>query len=229
MKVVVKNNRLALESRLDSLSDASDIKLKELARKFQIGLQSLSKTLVERNKDGRMVEEESFLYQNKPRAVLEDEIRKALKISLTTPKDYWTEAQKHAWVNNNIEEIQDASEERRMKEEAGIFKELKPFEKGLDDFATARLLHELTEEQWEYFKGVHNFYDKETGEKDDTGRVIRKRLYIHRLMPHEYIPENDEDLQRLRDMAKGTGPKDNTEAVRRSLEKYDKTNKSKTK
>lgn len=216
MKVLVKNNRLALEGHADNLAELSEARLKELARKWQIGLQTLQKSTVQKNKDGKIVEEENFLYENKSRVALEEEIRKELTITLDIPKGYWTEAQQYAWVSANAEELKDISEERKVKEDAGIYTELKPFETGLDSFKTTKLLAELTEEQWDFFRGVYNFHDKETGERDETGRVIRKRVFPQRLAVHEYIPENDEDIQKLKE-------KRETKPVIESLKKHDKS------
>lgn len=222
MKVVVKNNRLSLEARADSLSKVSDARLKELARKWQIGLQVLQKTTVQRNKDGKVYEEEQLIYQNKPRVGLEDEIRKALTITLDIPKEFWTEAQQYAWSSTGAEDIKEVGEEAKIKQEAGILTVLKPFEEGLDNFATSKLLCELTEEQWEYFKSVYNFHDKETDERDETGRVVRERVYPQRLAVHEYVPESDEDIEKLKTMKP-------TKAVTESLKKHDKSTSKKNK
>jgi hypothetical protein len=219
MLYAVKNNRLALEGRVDNLSKADEATLHKLAKKWQIGTQVMVKTTVQRQKDGRVIEQENMVYQNKPRVGLEEDIRRRLIITLDIPKELWTEKQAYAWSSNNLDDVKDVSAEKPVKVEAGILTDLKPFEEGLDQFNTSKLLATLTAEQWDFFKGIYNFHDKETAERDEGGRIIRERVFPQRLKVHEYIPENDEDIKTIEAMA-------NSEAKKRSLEKYGK-NKTK--
>jgi hypothetical protein len=196
-----------------------------VARRHQIGSQAMVKTTIPRMKDGRPYEEEAMVYQTKPRKVLEEELKKALTITIDVPKDYWTEAQQYAWDSNNLSEAKEISEERRVKMDAGILTELKPFEEGLDEVSSARLLCELTEQQWEFFKAQWNYYLKDIeGMKDETGRQKRKVVPRLLLKVHEYIPESDEDIKKLEEKESNKGFTE--EAVKFSLAKY---GKSKTK
>lgn len=218
MKVRIKNNRLDLEGKTPSLSALDDTRLANLAAKYQIGTQRVITKNVEVTRKGRTLEEKRMTYEKKPRQVLEDEIRRYLTISVNIPKEYWTEAQAYAWESNNVEEMKDISEVNRVKMEAGILHALPPFEEGLDNLATSRLVCDLTEEQWQWVSDYYNF--KLDVEKDEEGRVTRKRNYVARLAVHEWIPETDEDIERLEDMKE-------TKATKMSKEKYVKKDTSK--
>lgn len=219
MKVLIKNNRLALEASVKKLSDLDDMKLAQLAARYQIGSQRVVKKPVEVLRKGRVLEEERLTYEKKPRAILENEIRKYLSITVDVPKEYWTDDQAYFWQSNSIEEKDDINEINRLKEEMGILAELPPFEEGKDNLSTSRLLCELTESQWNWVSEHTNF--KMEYEKDDETKITNaKRTHVHKLMVHEWVPENDEDVEKLKDMAE-------TAAVKLSKKKYVKESKIK--
>jgi hypothetical protein len=212
MKVIIKNNRLALEHKADSFADLSDSELEKVARQYQIGTQRVLKKPVEVTRKGRVVQEERLTYEKKPRAVLEDEIKRYISITVDIPKELWTEKQSYIWESNNVSEMNDVNDANRYKEEAGILKVLPPFEDNGDSFGTMKMLHELTESQWEWVKNYYN-YNIELKKDEETGVKTKERVYVHRLMVHEWVPENDKDVERLKDMKE-------TAAVKLSKEKH---------
>lgn len=218
MRVRVKNNRLSLEGSTPSFSALDDLRLAQLAGKYQIGTQKVVKRSVDVSRGGRTVEEERMSYEKKPRAVLGDEIRKYISVTIDIPKEYWTEEQLYAWESNNVEEMKEISEINQIKTEAGILSKLPPFEEGLDNLQTSRLLFEMTESQWEWVSDHYNF--KITLEENKEGGVTKKKTYVPRLVVHEWIPENDEDKARLEEMKE-------TKAVKMSKEKHVKKDSGK--
>jgi len=222
MKVIIKNARLTEENRVLSLGKLDDAALNKLAAKYQIGTQRVAKRMTDVTKRGRVEEEERMVYEKKPRAILEEEIRRHLTITVDIPKEYWTTEQAFSWESNGVQDMNDINDINRVKRAAGILTDLPPFEEGLDNFNTSKLLCELTEEQWDYISDYYNFkielvVDKETKQKS------QKRIYVARLVVHEWVPENDEDVERLSKMT-------DTQAVKLSKEKYvkkDTTKKSK--
>lgn len=219
MKVLIKNNRLALEASVKKLSDLDDTKLAQLAARYQIGSQRVVKKSVEVTRKGKVVEEERLTYEKKPRSILENEIRRYLSITIDVPKEYWTDDQAYFWQSNSIEEKDDINEINRLKEEMGILAELPPFEEGKDNLSTSRMLCELTEPQWNWISEYYNF--RMEYEKDEETKIMSgKRVYIHKLMVHEWVPENDGDVEKLKGMAE-------TAAVKLSKKKYVKEGKTK--
>jgi hypothetical protein len=219
MKVLVKNNRLALEASVKRLSDLDDAKLAQLAARYQIGSQRAVKKPVEVVRKGRVLEEERLSYERKPRAILENELRKYLSITIDIPKEHWTDDQSYFWQSNNVEEKDDINEINRLKEEMGILAELPPFEEGKDNLSTSRLLCELTEPQWEWVS-EHNNFKMEYEKDEETKTRTAKRVHVHKLMVHEWVPEDDSDVERLKGMA-------DTVAVKLSKGKYVKESKTK--
>jgi hypothetical protein len=223
MKVIIKNNRLQLENQMTNqminLGSLAEADLAKIAAKYQIGTQRVARRSMDVTKHGKVEEEERLVYEKKPRIVLEDEIRSHLMITIDIPREYWTQEQAFAWESNNVQDMNDINDINRIKRGSGILTELPPFEDGLDNFNTSKLLCELTEEQWQFISDYYNFVINL--EKDEvTGQKTQKRTYIHRLLVHEWVPENDQDIERLKDMK-------DTASVKLSKEKYVKKDKAK--
>ncbi len=221
MRVLVKNNRLDLEQRCDSLSSMDEKRLEKIAASYGIGATHFLLKPVEVHGDKSMEMQDRKVYEKKPRKILEDEIRKRLTVTLDIPKRLWDEEQTFKWESNNVEKMKDITEINRVKYDAGILHELPPFEKGKDEFQTLKMLVELSPEQFQYFQERMNFkenivVDPETKEK------TKKRTRVLRIIAHEWIPESDEDMESLR-RKRGT-----SKAIDESLKKHDKQSKTKT-
>ena len=196
MKVRVKNNRLALEGHLKNLEEASDEELRKVAAKYQIGWQTFVEKEVPVQSRGITKMRTEQVVQPKSRKQLEDEIRKRLTVTLYVPKEYWTEEQEEAFTSNDLMNEKDINREREVKKAANIMQVIPPYEDVGDKITEAKMLGELTEDQWEYFKDQFNYKIKRV--KDDEGKVVdKKKNYVHRLMAVEYIPENEKDQERL--------------------------------
>lgn len=199
MKIRVKNNRLALECKVKNLEKATIPTLQKIARKYQLGIDMIEKKEQRVIKRGEEEMEEKLTYLRKPKSVLINDIRRYLTITLDIPKEYWTDEQRDFFVSNKIEDLDDARMAVDLKKEAGILYELPPFEDGVSDIQTLRLLAELTEEQWEYMKDRYN-YKIEIVKDPETDLKTKKKHYRHMLMVHEWIPENKEDEERVEEM-----------------------------
>lgn len=198
MKVRIKNNRLFLEARVQNLDDISEDKLREVASKYQIGHQRFVTKEVEVMSRGRIIMKEQQTVQPKTRQEIADEIRRALTITLYVPREYWTPEQESAFNMADLMNEKNIQIEEQVKKNAGIMIELPPFEETKDKVKEARLMAEITEPQWEYFKKYYN--TKFLRVKDNEGRTIgRKESYVHRLVAVDYIPENEEEEQRLKE------------------------------
>lgn len=196
MKVRIKNNRLALENHVPNLDDVSDEKLREIASKYQIGHQRFVTKEVEVMSRGRVIMKQQQTVQPKTREEIADEIRRRLTITLYVPREYWTPEQESAFNMADLINEKDIIREEQVKKQAGIMIELPPYEETKDKIREARYLAEITESQWEYFKKYYNI--KINRIKNEEGRTIgRKETYVHRLMAVEYIPETDEEKEKL--------------------------------
>lgn len=194
MRVRVRNNRLALEVKVENLSEISEQKLREVAAKYQIGWGRFVEKDVPIMSRGVTRLQRERVMEPKPRKVLEDEIRKYLSITLVTPKEYWTKDQEEAFTSNDLINEKDVNREISIKRDAKIEQVLPPFENTKDKYAEIKLIGDLTGDQWEYFKEYYNtVIDLK---KDADGRIIgRDKKYVHRLIAHEYIPETEEEKE----------------------------------
>lgn len=197
MKVRIRNNRLALEGHVTSLAEASDAKLREIAAKYQIGASRTVPKEVTMVSHGKTIVRTEQMVEAKPRKQLEDEIRRTLTITLYVPKEYWTPEQSDAFISNNLLDEKDIIREQEVKKDSKIMQVLMPYEEGVDELTKAKMLGELTEGQWEYFKDVFN--KKYTRVKDEDGKTIgKKESYVHRLVVDEFIPENEDERESLK-------------------------------
>lgn len=204
MKVLVANFRLALECQVKNLSEIPESKLRDVAAKYQIGWGRFVEKQVPVMSRGVMKMQTERIMEPKPRKVLEDEIRKRLTISLIVPKEYWTPEQEDAFMSNGLIDEKDINKEKAVKLEAKIDQDIPPYEQTKDKFAQMKMLAELTEMQWDYFREYYN--TKIELKKDEDGRIIgREKRYVHRLRVEEYIPENEEDEVRLKEMNEKKG------------------------
>jgi hypothetical protein len=219
MKVIIKNNRLQLENQVTSLGSIPEADLAKIAAKYQIGTQRVARRSMDVTRKGKVEEEERLVYEKKPRTILEEEIRRHLTMTIDIPKEYWTPDQAFAWESDNVQDMNDINDINRVKRASGILTDLPPFEDGLDSFNTTKLLCELTEEQWQFISDYYNFRI-EIEKDEDSGMKSQKRLFIQRLMVHEWVPENDEDVERLKEMKE-------TKAVKLSKEKHAPKDKDK--
>lgn len=201
MKVRIKNNRLALEGKVQSLDDISFDRLKEIAAKYQIGSQRFTFKEVEVVSRGRSIFRNEEIVEPKTHKQIADEIRRRLTVSIIIPREYWTEEQRDAFSNNDLLNEKDINREVAVKKAAGIQIDLPPYEEVKDSIARASMLADVTEGQWEFLKKEFNKVVKRL--EDEHGRLIgRKENYRHILMVDEYIPENDEDKARLEEEEK---------------------------
>lgn len=196
MKVRIYNNRLALECKIPNLEEASEEELKKTAAKYQIGWQRFISKEVEVINRGRSIMKTQESLEPKSKRQIIEELRNALTIKFFIPREYWTPEQEEAFNSNDLMNEKDISKEQSVKKAAGIMVTLPPMEEVKDTIKRGAMLVDVTESQWEWLKGVFN--KVYTRIKDDEGRTIqRKESYIHRLMVEEYIPETDEDKERL--------------------------------
>ncbi len=199
MKIRIKNNRLFLECQVKNLNDIPEQKLREVAAKYQIGWSKLSPVDIATNMDGTARISREQIVAAKPRKMLEDEIRKYLSISLIVPKEYWTEEQQNAFMTNSLSEEKDIQREVEIKKSVKIQQDLPPYEETKDKYKEVMMFAELNETQWDYFKQYYN--SKINLKKDEEGRTIGKEIKnVNRLMVEEYLPENDEDEERVKTM-----------------------------
>ena len=196
MKVRIYNNRLALECKIPNLEEATEAELRKAAAKYQIGWQKFISKEVEVINRGRSVMKTQESLEPKSKRQVIEELRNALTIKFFIPREYWTPEQEEAFNSNDLMNEKDISKEQSVKRAAGIMVTLPPMEETKDTIKRGSMLVDVTESQWEWLKGVFNkIY---TRVKDDEGRTIqRKESYIHRLMAEEYIPETDEEKERL--------------------------------
>lgn len=196
MKVRIFNNRLALECKIPNLDEASEADLRRAAAKYQIGWQRFISKEVEVVNRGRSVMKTQESLEPKSKRQIIDEIRDALTIKFFIPREYWTADQEEAFNTNDLMNEKDISKEQSAKKAAGIMVILPPLEETKDMIKKGAMYVDLTESQWEWAKEIFNkIY---TRVKDDEGRTVqRKENYTHRLMAEEYMPETDEEKERL--------------------------------
>lgn len=196
MKVRIFNNRLALECKIPNLDVASEEDLRRATAKYQIGWQRFVSKEVDIINRGRTVTKTQESLEPKSRRQIVDELRSHLTIKFYIPREYWTKEQEDAFHSNDLLNEKDIAREQEIKRASGIMVILPPLEETKDSLKKAQMYADLTETQWEWVKSVFNKVF--TRVKDDEGRTIKKKEgYVHRLMALEYIPENEEDEERL--------------------------------
>jgi len=196
MKVRIYNNRLALECKIPNLDEASEADLRKAAAKYQIGWQRFVSKEVEIINKGRSTTKTQESLEPKSKRQIVDELRNILTIKFFIPREYWTPEQEDAFNSNDLMNESSIAREQEIKKSAGIYVILPPLEETKDTLKKATMYADITEPQWEWLKGVFNKIFSRV--KDDEGRTINKKeSYVHRLMAEEYMPETDEDRERL--------------------------------
>ncbi len=199
MQIIIKNNRLGLEG-VTKLQDVADTTLKQLAEKYYIG----DKVGIERDviENGKSIKR--LVFEPKPRKVLEAEVKRVLSITIDLPRDLWNEEQTFTWESEGVENLKDITEINIIKERMGILYDLPPYEERLDKFSESKVLFSVTLPQYEYLNNFYNYtyaYNKDK----DTGAEKASKSRQGFIVPHEWIPENDDDINYILTEAKKLG------------------------
>ena len=203
MRYVIKNNRLTEENPgVTNLSELSEEKLSSIAKRYQVGtmIRSFQDEKVVRK--GRETTRKVEAKRPKSRRMIEDEIRRRLSIIVEIPADLWTQEQRDFVMMNNLPEIKDGDEEKRLKEEVGIRFVMPPHEKTNDERKELKMLFEVSRGVWQYLQETHNF--KITTELDQTGKRIANQRRVKRNML-VLVEEVNDDGTKKEDAPKGKG------------------------
>lgn len=196
MKVLIKNVQLQKQfPKIKSLETCSDQLLREVARAYQIGTQKRVKTDRDVQIHGERTTQVAWKYVQRSRAELVKAIQDRAKITIDIPREYWSDEQYEAYLDEGILENTDINVEIEFKERMGIYKALMPYE-DLPRHKQDAMFMEVSMEVWEYLGDQHNYmYD-----------VDKNKLSVRRwrplLYPHEFLADNDTEKKIVEEMNK---------------------------
>jgi len=202
MKVLIKNVQLQKQfPKVKSLETCSEQSLREIARAYQIGTQKRVKTNREVQIHGERTTQAAWKYVQRSRAELVKAIQDRAKIVIDIPREYWTDDQYEAYLDEGILENTDINVEVEFKERMGIYKALMPYE-DLPRHKQDAMFMDVSMEVWEYLTDQYNYmYD-----------VDKNKLSVRRwrplLYPHEFLFDNDaekEVTEKMNKIINGTG------------------------
>jgi hypothetical protein len=196
MKVLIKNVQLEKQfPKLKTLEDCPESLIKEIAREYQIGTQKRVKFSREVELYGERKSQTSFRFVNRTKMELVKEIRNRAKISIDVPRDYWTDEQYEAFLDEGILDNMDVTVEVEFKKRIGVYKDLFPYE-DLPRHKQDDMFMEVSMDTWEFLTNQFNY-------KND---VDKNKLHVKRwrplLYPHEFIYETEEEKSVAQEMTK---------------------------
>ena len=202
MKVLIKNVQLEKEfPKFKTLENCSEGLLKEIARKYQIGTQKRVKFNREVELYGERKNQTSYRFVNRTKIELVKEIRNRAKIAIDVPRDYWTDEQYEAFLDEGVLDNMDVNVELEFKKRIGVYKDLLPYE-DLPRHKQDDMFMEVSLDVWEYLTNEFNY-------KND---VDKNKLQVKRwrplLYPHDFIWETDEEKEiavNMKKIIEGTG------------------------
>jgi hypothetical protein len=191
MRVLIKNVQLEKEFPKVAnytLETCPESLIKEIARAYQIGTQKRVKVVREIELYGERKPQTSYKFVNRTKVELLKEIRRRAKICIDIPREYWTDEQYEAFLDEGILDNMDINVEIDFKKSIGVYKDLMPYE-NLPRSKQDDMFIEVSMDAWEYFSNTFNY-------KNDVDKnKLRVKRWRPLLYPQEFVWETEEEKE----------------------------------